>query len=107
MVKLYSTPLQFYNDFICSFCIDCLICTKTHNTLIHYNISAKIKIILDLHHEIYTLLDTSLAFHSDTSTFEMPEVTHICSLYFSHSLYVILKSSYSWQCRLTATYRHR
>ena len=70
-----------------------------------YNIPAKIKIILDLHHEICTLFDISLVFHSAASTFEMPEVTQICSLYLSHSLYVILKSSNSWQCRLTATYR--
>lgn len=45
-------------------------------------------------------------FHSDASTFEMPKVIQICSLFLSHSLYVILKSSYSWQCMLTATYRY-
>lgn len=72
-----------------------------------FYIPAKIKTILDLHHEIYTLSDISLLFHSDASTFKMPEVTQIRSLYLSHSLYIILKSSNSWQCRLTATYRHK
>lgn len=46
--------------------------------LLHNNVSAKIKILLD--YEICTLLDISLVFHSDASTLEMPEVTHICSL---------------------------
>lgn len=40
------------------------------------------------------------------STSEMPGFTQIRSVHVSHSLYNILKSSKSWQWRLTATNRH-
>lgn len=49
-----------------------------------YNNSAKINTILDLHHEIYTLLDISHTFHYVASTFEMPEViAHLQSVSFT------------------------
>lgn len=46
---------------------------KYWGTTIFSNTSAKIKVIIDLQHEIYTPVDTM--FHSEAGTLEMPEVT--------------------------------
>lgn len=62
---------------------------KYWGTTIFSNTSAKIKVIIDLQHEIYTPVDTM--FHSEAGTLEMPEVTK----YFADTVAYIKSKIYS------------
>lgn len=86
-IKLHSTPLYFFSVIlIVSFCIDCLICTQkitihTWNTdvlLATLTFQPKYRSLL-----IYIMIYIIKHHVSLARTFEMPEVTHICSRYLS------------------------
>lgn len=85
-IELCSTPLHFSVILIVSFCIDCLICTQkitihTWNTdilLATVTFQPKYRSLL-----IYIVIYIIKHYVSLARTFEMPEVTHICSRYLS------------------------